>query len=93
MPGNWCYTEDDLVVDKTGEFVTSYWLLQPTCANGGAGGDEIPVRNTDTFYLATWRGNVVDACPGVSPDDVCPPFRRRMAARRVALRLTQDSGT
>ncbi|HEY5684707.1 MAG TPA: hypothetical protein VIY70_04975 [Acidimicrobiia bacterium] len=71
VPGNWCYTEDDLVVDKTGEFVTSYWLLQPTCANGGAGGDEIPVRNTDTFYLATWRGNVVDACPGVSPDNVC----------------------
>ena len=75
VPGNWCNTDDDLVVGESGIIVTSYWFfpLNGTCLNGGAGGDEIPVRNTDTFYLATWRGNVVEACPGVSPDDVCPP--------------------
>ena len=73
VPGNWCNTDDDLVVGESGIIVTSYWFFPPngTCLNGGAGGDEIPVRNTDTFYLATWRGNVVDACPGVSPDSVC----------------------
>ena len=76
VPGNWCNTDDDLVVDDSGSPVTSYWyfpLDDGTCLNGGAGGDEIPVRNTDTFYLATWRGNTVNAYPCESPDDVCPP--------------------
>ncbi len=76
VPGNWCNTDDDLVVDDSGSVVTSYWLFPTpdgTCLNGGAGGEEIPVRNHDTFYLATWRGNVVNACPGVYPDNGCTP--------------------
>ena len=43
------------------------------CLGGGAAGDTIPVRNHDTFYLATWKDNEVNACSGGYPDDVCPP--------------------
>jgi hypothetical protein len=66
VPGNWC-TTDESVVD--GVTVIDYQFLHPSgvCTVGGAGGDTIPVRNTNTFYLATWKGNTVFAEPLTTP--------------------------
>ena len=42
------------VLDENGDIVEDADIV---CADGGAGGESIPVRNTNTFYLATWAGN------------------------------------
>lgn len=65
VPGNWCdYDESGALApsDLYGQWmVDNYVYLSPNgvCLGGGAGGDTIPVRNHDLYYLATWAGNVV----------------------------------
>ena len=87
VPGNWCdYDEagplpqdvngDRLKITDRAFFPTDPFPGDPpdtqgVCLHGGAGGDTIPVRNHETFYLATWEGNVVEACPGDL--QTCPP--------------------
>ena len=62
VPGNWCATGESVVDGNT---VIDHQFLPDNgiCLGGGAGGDTIPVRNTNTFYLATWEGNTVSAEP------------------------------
>jgi hypothetical protein len=66
VPGNWCtvetYVDGNTVID------TLYLPDDGVCLGGGAGGDTIPVRNRDLFYLATWKGNIVTATPGLAHD-------------------------
>jgi hypothetical protein len=66
VPGNWCnvetYVDGDTVIDIL------YLPSDGVCLGGGAGGDTIPVRNQDLFYLATWKGNIVTATPGLPQD-------------------------
>jgi hypothetical protein len=62
VPGNWCM-DGDPVIDGVTVTQTAYFPADGVCLQGGAGGDTIPVRNTDTFYLATWAGNSVEAEP------------------------------
>jgi hypothetical protein len=66
VPGNWCNTGDSVV---DGMNVIDYQSLPDDgiCLGGGAGGDTITVRNTNTFYLATWKGNTVFAEPLTTP--------------------------
>lgn len=67
IPGNWCMGDPVIdgttatqtlvfpaVYDENGDIVEDADIV---CADGGAGGESIPVRNTNTFYLATWAGN------------------------------------
>ena len=62
VPGNWCAAGESVVDGYT---VIDYQFLPDdgVCLVGGVGGDPIPVRNHDTFYLATWKGNIVEAAP------------------------------
>lgn len=62
VPGNWCMVGEGVADGYT---VTQQVLLPDDgiCLQGGAGGDTIPVRNTETFYLATWVGSEVVASP------------------------------
>jgi hypothetical protein len=72
MPGNWC-DYDLLGYLRSGEpyLDDGVWKVDSSiyfpengvCLHGGAGGDIIPVRNSNTFYLATWAGNSVEAEP------------------------------
>ena len=64
VPGNWCTTGESVVDGNT---VIDHQSLDDTCDVGGAGGDTISVRNTTTFYLATWKGNTVFAEPLTTP--------------------------
>jgi len=70
IPGNWCMVpvseEEEFVVDgKTATQALSFPAANTdgdiVCAHGGEGGESIPVRNANTFYLATWAGNTVTA--------------------------------
>ncbi len=72
VPGNWCdYDENGALRPGEPYLEGGVWKVDSviylptdgTCLHGGAGGEPIPVRNTDTFYLATWQGNVVNAAP------------------------------
>jgi hypothetical protein len=69
VPGNWCNHDEDgelpQEVSPDGTVVTDrqYFPADGICLHGGAGGDTFPVRNSDTFYLATWEGNTVVAEP------------------------------
>ena len=70
VPGNWCMVPwpdgEELHVDgKTVEQALHFPAANAdgdiVCADGGAGGESIPVRNANTFYLETWAGNTVTA--------------------------------
>jgi len=69
IPGNWCnYDENGPIPqgdsgDPTVVIDENYFPASGICLHGGAGGDTIAVRNTDTFYLATWAGNRVKGTP------------------------------
>lgn len=64
IPGNWCMG-DPVIVGKTATQVLHFPAANAdgdiVCADGGAGGESIPVRNANTFYLETWAGNTVTA--------------------------------
>lgn len=71
IPGNWCNHDengqipqepnpDGTVTDRV------FFPADGVCLNGGAAGQDIPVRNHNTFYLATWQGNTVVATRDVS---------------------------
>jgi hypothetical protein len=62
VPGNWCM-DGDPVIDGVTVTQTAYFPADGVCLQGGAGGDTIPVRNSNTFYLAAWAGNSVEAEP------------------------------
>jgi hypothetical protein len=67
VPGNWCMVGE---VVSNGRVVTQEVYFPGAnvdgdivCEQGGAGGETFPVRNANTFYLATWAGNSVEATP------------------------------
>lgn len=69
VPGNWCHHDtdgelpQDVSEDRLAITDRVFFPADGVCLGGGAGGDTIPVRNHDTFYLATWKDNVVVAAP------------------------------
>ena len=69
VPGNWCnvdgYIDGQTAVDIV------YFPDDGTCGDGGAGGESITVRNTTTYYLATWAGNIVTATSCLE-EEACP---------------------
>jgi len=73
VPGNWCMYGDPVVdgesVAQMVHFPTAKTNGNIVCGQGGAGGETIPVRNPNTFYLATWADNEVEATPCTFHED------------------------